>query len=66
MATIGCAGARALLRELAGLFVGEGGAEGCDADVAAVAGEGDGEGVDGSFDQDGGRAGVEQVGPVAP
>mgnify|MGYP003375999021 CR=1 FL=1 len=52
------------LRNLAGLFLGEGCAERCDADVAAVACEADGEGVQWSFDQDRGGAGVEQVGPV--
>ena len=38
--------------ELGGLFVGEGGAERRHPDVAAAAGEGDGDGVDGSFDDD--------------
>ena len=49
------------LAELGGLLVGEVGAERRDADVAALAGEGDGDGVDGSFDEDGGDAGVEVV-----
>jgi len=47
--------------EAVGLGVGEGCAEGCDADVVG-AGQGDGEDVDGSFDEDGGGAGGEPVG----
>ena len=48
--------------ELAGLLVGECGSQWGDADVPAVAGEGDCEGVDGSFDQDGGRAVAKEFG----
>ena len=47
------------------MFVGQGGAQGCDADVLRVAGEGDGQGVEGSFDQDRCRALLEQVGDGA-
>ena len=52
----------AVVGELGGLFVGEGGAEGCHPDVAAAAGEGDGDGVDGSFDDDRDLAGGEVLG----
>ena len=38
--------------ELAGLFSGEGGAEGSDTDVSAAGGEGDGDGIHGTFDED--------------
>ena len=48
--------------ELAGLVFGEGGPERGEADEPAAAGDGDGEGVHGAFDQDGGGAGGEQVG----
>ena len=43
--------------ELGGLFAGEGGAQGCDAEVGAGGGQGDGDGVHGSFDHDGDRPG---------
>jgi hypothetical protein len=42
--------------ELSRLLVGEGGAEGCDAEVAGVGGEGDGDGVERSFNEDRDRA----------
>ena len=43
-----------VLAELGGLVVGEGGSQGSDADVRAAGGEGDGDGVQGAFDDDGG------------
>ena len=51
----------AVAAELGGLFAGQVGAEWRDADVAPFAGERDGDGVGGSFDDDGDAAGVQMA-----